>query len=67
MDSQAQLLSEVEAFLRTRDIAETTFGLYAVNDGKFMSRLRSGANMTFATAEKVRAFIAAEMAREKAS
>lgn len=57
MDTQAQLLSEIEAFLSTRRQAETTFGRMAVNDGKFVSRLRAGANMTLATIGRVRAHI----------
>ena len=39
-------------------MAETTFGRLAVNDGKFVARLRAQGNITFATAERVRAFIA---------
>ncbi len=57
MDTQTQLLSEIEAFLQTRKIAETTFGRLAVNDGKFVGRLRSGANMTLQTIDKVRGFL----------
>lgn len=54
MDTQTQLLSEIEEFLRTRKMAETTFGRMAVNDGKFVARLRAGANMTLATIERAR-------------
>jgi hypothetical protein len=57
MTTQAELLAEIEAFLRHRKMAETTFGRLAVNDGKFMGRLRAGANMTLATVERVRVFI----------
>jgi hypothetical protein len=57
MSHHNKLLSEVEAFLATRNIAETTFGKVAVNDGKFVSRLRGGSNMTLATIERVRGFI----------
>lgn len=57
MDTQAQLLSEIEDFLRTRKMAETTFGRMAVNDGKFVSRLRAGANMTLATIDRARTHI----------
>jgi hypothetical protein len=57
MDTQAQLLIEIEDFLKTRKIAETTFGRMAVNDGKFVARLRAGANMTLATIDRVRAHI----------
>jgi hypothetical protein len=57
MDTQAQLLTEIEAFLATREIAESTFGRLAVNDGKFVSRLRARANMTLATIDRARDFI----------
>ena len=57
MDTQTQLLAEIEAFLTTRRIAETTFGKLAVNDGKFVSRLRQGANMELRTIDRVRNFI----------
>jgi hypothetical protein len=57
MDTQTQLLAEIEAFLATREIAESTFGRLAVNDGKFVSRLRAQANMTLATIDRARKFI----------
>lgn len=57
MDTQTQLIAEIETFLSTRKMAESTFGRLAVNDGKFVSRLRIGANMTLATIDKVRGFI----------
>ena len=55
--AQGALLNEIEAFLRGRLVAETTFGRLAVNDGKFVPRLRAGANMTLATIERVRRFM----------
>ena len=60
MDPQDQLLLEIEEYLQDRKIAETTFGRLAVNDGKFMARLRGRANMTLATLNRVRAFISNE-------
>lgn len=66
MDTQAQLLSEIEDFLSTRKMAETTFGRMAVNDGKFVSRLRSGANMTLATIERARMHIRTQRAATEA-
>ncbi len=59
MDTQAELLQQIEAFLATCRMAETTFGRLAVNDGKFVRRLRSNGNMTLSTVEKVRAFLRA--------
>lgn len=53
------LLQEISAFCRLADMAETTFGRRAVNDGKFVGRLKYGGKVTTATVERVRAFIAA--------
>ena len=57
MSTQADLLREIEAHLAERQIAATTFGRLAVNDGKFVGRLRTGANMTLATVSRVQKFI----------
>ena len=57
MDQREVLLSEIDAFLASSGIAESTFGRLSVNDGKFVGRLRDNGNITFATAEKVRRFI----------
>lgn len=67
MTPQEQLLTEIEAFLAPRKIAETTFGRMAVNDGKFVGRLRSGANMTIATIDRVRAFMRTQAERDRAA
>ena len=55
----ALLLAEIRAFLDREDVnmTETTFGRLAVNDGKFVPRLRNGGSLTFSTAEKVGSFI----------
>jgi hypothetical protein len=61
MTVQSDLLSEIEAFLAKRgSMAETTFGKLAVNDGKFVRRLRDGCNMTLATIDRVRLFISSQ-------
>lgn len=57
MDQREALLREIEAFISAKAMAPTTFGRLAVNDGKFVGRLRNNGNITFATAERVRAFI----------
>lgn len=54
------LLDEIDAFLRDSKMAETTFGRHAVNDGKFVGRLREGAGVTVATVDRVRAYIGTE-------
>jgi hypothetical protein len=67
MSQQADLLGEIEAFLLDRKMAETTFGRFAVNDGKFVARLRSGGNLTVATIDKVREYIREKAASERSA
>jgi hypothetical protein len=55
--STDELLRDIEAYCQQAGIAESTFGRHAINDGKLCSRLRSGKNVTLATAERVRAYI----------
>jgi hypothetical protein len=54
----AVLLEEIAAYCRAAGLAESTFGRRAVNDGKFVSRLRYGGRITTETLDRVRAFIA---------
>lgn len=58
MDTVEALLREIDAFREGHGMAETTFGRLAVNDGKFVGRLRGGAGITVATVDRVRAYIA---------
>lgn len=51
------LLSEIEDYCQNAGIAESTFGRHAINDGKLCARLRSGKNVTLATAERVKSYI----------
>ena len=51
-------IDEIENYCRSRAMAESTFGRVAVNDGKFVGRLRSGRGVTMKTIERVRTFIA---------
>ena len=55
--SKDQLLTAVVEFCQEYKMAESTFGRKAVNDGKFVSRLRTGARVTPETFEKVKKFI----------
>ena len=66
MTFQTDLLAQIEAFLPERGITESTFGRLAVNDGKFVRRLRAGDNMTIATLNKASEFIAAHRATKAA-
>jgi hypothetical protein len=51
------LLEEIADYCRRVGMAESTFGRQAVNDGKFVNRLRYGGKVTGATVERVQAFI----------
>ena len=51
------ILEEIFAYCRREGMAESTFGRRAVNDGKFVNRLRYGGRVSEATVERVRAFI----------
>ena len=67
MDTVSALLLEIEEFCREADIAEATFSTRAVNDGKFVRRLRAGSNVTVALVDRVRAYMAAERGKAAAS
>jgi len=56
-------LSHIEAFLAESGMAESTFGLRAVKDGKLLERLRSQGNVTTRTMRRVDDFIALQRAR----
>ncbi len=62
MDDAAALLGEITDYCRKAGLAESTFGKLAVNDGKFVSRLRDGGRITTQTLERIRSFIAAHPA-----
>lgn len=58
LSEQAVLIGEIEVFCRRAGIAESTFGRRAVNDGKFVGRLRSGKGVTLNTVARIRDYIA---------
>jgi hypothetical protein len=59
MDQRTALIAQIEAFIAERGIAPTTFGRLAVNDGKFVARIKAGGDLTSRTADRVRAFMQA--------
>jgi hypothetical protein len=63
MDSAA-LVREITDYCRRAGLAESTFGKLAVNDGKFMNRLREGGRITTVTLDRIHSFIAANPAPE---
>src|SRR6185503_2427895 len=56
-EQDAPLLDSIAEFCRRTGIAESTFGRRAVNDGKFVARLRDGARITPETLGRVNAFL----------
>ena len=58
MNDHGHLLDDIAEFCRRAGIAESTFGRRAVNDGKFVGRLRDGRRVTTATVERVRRYLA---------
>lgn len=59
-----QLLGEIADYCRRVGMAESTFGRRAVNDGKLVSRLRTGGRVTTETVDRVRAFISSHHSPE---
>lgn len=62
MRATDQLLKEIESFIKAQRLAgqrlsDTTFGRLAVNDGKFVGRLRNGGTVTLPTAERIRSYM----------
>ena len=56
-----QILSLIAEYCRQADMAESTFGRRAVNDGKLVHRLREGKRITIDTLDRIQAYIAASM------
>src|SRR6201996_785990 len=52
-----QLLAQISEFCRNADMAESTFGRRAVNDGKLVHRLREGKRITIDTLERIQAYM----------
>src|SRR5690606_9240865 len=59
MDTRTQLLTEIATFQSKVKISEAKIGLIALNDGKFIPRLREGRRCWPETAKKVRDFMSA--------
>src|SRR5436189_2066401 len=53
------ILSQISEFCRQADMAESTFGRRAVNDGKLVHRLREGKRITIDTLDRIQAYITA--------
>jgi hypothetical protein len=58
------LLRDITDYCRRAGVAESTFGRLAVNDGKFVNRLRDGGRITTTTFQRVRAYITGGSVRD---
>ncbi|MEE8544482.1 MAG: hypothetical protein V3T29_01580 [Alphaproteobacteria bacterium] len=67
MDATQTLIADIEEYCRRGGLAESTFGRQAVNDGKFVSRIRNGGGVTMKTVARVRAFMREAPARAEQS
>ena len=56
MDDLPTILTEIDGYCTKHNIAPTTFGRKAVNDGKLVARIRAG-SCTIRTLVKIRAFL----------
>ncbi|MBI3373865.1 MAG: hypothetical protein HY017_19235 [Betaproteobacteria bacterium] len=65
--SGGTLLDSISEFCRDSHMAESTFGRHAVNDGKFVARLRDGARITPETLERVNTFLTRRGAKPRAA
>lgn len=52
------LLHDIDAFCRAHSIADSRFGLLAMNDKAFVSQLRGGREVLPSTERRVRTFMA---------
>ncbi|WP_032900891.1 hypothetical protein [Mesorhizobium ciceri] len=59
MDTRTELLGEIATFQDKLKMADSKIGIIALNDPKFVTRLREGRRCWPETAKKVRDFMAA--------
>jgi len=50
-----QIIAQISEFCRQADMAESTFGRRAVNDGKLVHRLREGKRITIDSLGRIQA------------
>ncbi len=62
MSTTETLLAEIAAFCSEFRIPESTFGRRAMNDGKFVERVRQGGGLTVANLDRIRAYMDSERA-----
>jgi hypothetical protein len=64
--TQLEFQQQVEAFLTRHELSPTTFGLWAMNDSRFVWDLRAGRLCFSATVRKVLAFMVEHEAQQEA-
>lgn len=57
------IIARINEYCSAHGISPSTFGKKAVNDGKFVDRLKSGRTITLTTLAKVDRFIASSSAQ----
>ena len=57
MINDEQFLERIKSFQKHHNLADTTFGVRAVNDGHFIKWLKNGGSPTIRRANKVIAFM----------
>lgn len=57
MTAREQFLAEIEAFIAHTGMTVSEFGERAMNDRKFVGRIRAGGNVRLDTADRVRRFM----------
>lgn len=58
MTERDKLLEEIATFLRATGMAPTIFGREAVGDTALVSRMKAGRNITLATVDRIRKYMA---------
>ena len=51
------LLKDIELYRKRNDVAETTFGVLAVNNGHLIGRMKAGRTPSLETIRRVRKFL----------
>jgi hypothetical protein len=64
--TQEDFQLEVESFIQKHRLTPTTFGLWAMNDSRFVFDLRNGRVCTLVTVARVRAYMAEYEAKQEA-
>jgi hypothetical protein len=67
MSEHEKLLCEIEAFLLRTQIGQTRFGVESMGDRSLVTRLRSGKSVTLKSADRIRAYMRANVKKKPSS